>query len=325
MLKIKQKASQRPYLLWLILLGLLFITPVIVKDVYIIHVLNIIGIYILHVMGMNLLLGFCGQFNLGQAGFYGVGAYTSVLLAMKLGIPFWLTLPISGLVAALFALTLGPILRLQGHCLAMATLAFGEIIRIVLTNWVSLTNGPTGIGNIPYPRIGSFSFNNDHRFFCLIFICVIFCYFVIVRIVHSRMGRAMRSIRDDDAAAESLGVHATHYRIMALLVDAFFAGIAGSLYAHLTSFVSPHSFHWDETVKILTMLVVGGSGYLWGGVAGVVALTIISEMLDVLENFRPIVYSIFMIVVLIFASDGLYGIYLWARQAVVQSFYREVK
>lgn len=309
---------KKNYVAWFVVILLLALTPVLIKDVYAIHVLNLIGIYILHAMGMNLLLGFCGQFNLGQAGFYGIGAYTSVLLVMKVGISFWIALPLAGFAALLLSFGLGPTLKLPGHCLAMATLAFGEIIRIILLNWTSLTNGPTGIINVPYPKIGSFAFNNDHRFFYLIYICVVFCYFVIVRVIHSRVGRSMRSIRDDEVAAESLGVDVTRYRVMALLIAAFFAGVAGSLYAHLSSFISPHSFHWDETVKILTMLVVGGAGHLWGSVIGVVVLTVASEALEFLEKYRLIFYSGLMIVILIFAQDGLYGIYLGAKRRIGQ-------
>jgi branched-chain amino acid transport system permease protein len=275
-----------------------------------------IGIYCLHVIGLNLLVGFVGQFNLGQAGFYGLGAYTCILLVMKTGMSYWPAIIIAGMLAGIFGIFLGPILKLRGHILAMATIAFGEIIRLVLLNWLSLTNGPRGIVDIPSPKIGGFQFDSEHSFFYLIIIWVIICYFIINRVINSRLGLAMRSIRDDQVAAEAAGVNVLKYKIMSLSIAAIFAGIAGALYAPMTGYLHPVIAHWDETVKIFTMVVIGGVGSIAGSILGAITLVIALEYLRIFNEYRLIVYGVCIIISLIFAPKGLWGLLEWFYNTV---------
>jgi branched-chain amino acid transport system permease protein len=191
----------------------------------------------------------------------------------------------------------------------MATIAFAEIVRLVSLNWVSLTRGPAGLSRIPYPKIGSFAFSDEHRFYYLTLLCVGLAYFAIARMINSRIGRALRAIRNDETAAWVSGVNIVRYKILALVVASFFAGIAGSLYAHLNSFISPHIFTLEETVKVLTMVVVGGAGSVAGSVIGAIVLMMVSEYLRALMQLRLVVYAAMMLAVLMFAPKGLYGIF----------------
>jgi len=287
---------------------LLLSPPLFVKDIYVMHLLNMIGIYSLHVMGLNLLVGFIGQFNLGQAGFYGLGAYTCTLLVMKVGLSFWISLVMAGMFTGLFGIIMGPILKLRGHILAMATIGFGEIIRLILLNWLALTNGPRGIVDIPPPTIGNLRLETPHSYYYLVIAWVILCYFIVNRIINSRIGRAMRSIRDDEDAAEAIGVNVLKYKIISLSIAAFFAGIAGALYAPLIGYLHPIIAHWDETVKIFTMVVIGGVGSMAGSILGAITLVVALEYLRVFEQYRLIVYAVLIATVLIFASKGLGGL-----------------
>ena len=290
-------------------MAVLVALPLLTADTYFIFLMNHIGIYILLALGMNLLIGFTGQFNLGQAGFYAIGAYTSALLTLRTGLSFWIALPVAGLVSAFFGVVLGPVLKLRGHILVMATIAFAEIVRLVSLNWVGLTRGPAGLPRIPYPTIGSFAFSTEHRFYYLTLACVVIAYFVIARMINSRIGRALRAIRNDETAAWVTGVNIVRYKILALAVASFFAGIAGSLYAHLNSFISPHIFTLEETIKVLTMVVVGGAGSIAGSVIGASVLILVSEGLRTLMQLRLLIYAAMMLAVLMLAPKGLYGIY----------------
>lgn len=289
----------------------LLVLPLFIQDIYVMHLVNMIGIYSLHVIGLNLLVGFIGQFNLGQAGFYGLGAYASTLLVMKTGLSFWPSLIIAGMFAGLFGIILGPILKLRGHILAMATIGFGEIVRLILLNWLSLTNGPRGIVDIPPPSIGGFRFETDHSYYYLIIFWVIFCYFIVNRVINSRLGRAMRSIRDDEVAAEAIGVNVLRYKIISLSIAGFFAGIAGALYAPLIGYLHPIIAHWDETVKIFTMVVIGGVGSIVGSILGAITLVVGIEYLRIFEQYRLIVYGVLIITALIYAPKGLWGVIEW--------------
>jgi branched-chain amino acid transport system permease protein len=246
----------------------LLLLPVVVKDVYLIHLVNLFGIYSLLTTGLNVVLGVCGQISVGHAAFWAVGAYTSSLLTVKVGLNFWLGFLASGIAGSLAAFALGPVLRLRGNVLAVATIAFGEVVRVVLMNWTSLTNGPSGIAYMPPPRIGFIQLNTEHSFYYLILVCSLSNILVLNRLIESRVGKIWKAIRDDEEGAESLGVNATKLKIYVFAVAGFGAGLAGSLYAHLTSYISPHIFSLSESVKMLTMIVVGGEGSVGGAIIG---------------------------------------------------------
>jgi branched-chain amino acid transport system permease protein len=285
----------------------LTLLPLAVRDPYQFRVLNFVGINALLALGLNLVVGMAGQISMGQAGFYGVGAYTAALLAVRAGLPFWLTLPSAGLVAGALGLVIGPVLRVCGVFLAVATLAFGEIVRIVISN-LALTNGPNGIPGIPAPSLGPFRFDSDARYYYLVLLCVVACAAAIARLSDSRVGRAMRALRDNEDAAEVMGVHVLRYKVMAFAVAAAFAGIAGALLAHLQTYISPESFTFLTSVDIVFMAVVGGLGSVPGSVVGAFVVVVAPEWLRVLQAYRLMVYSLVILAVLIFFPRGLWGV-----------------
>jgi len=296
-----------PYMLfwWTVIILVLVLIPVLIEDIYTIHILNLLGIYILLTTGLNLVLGVCGQISVGHAGFWGLGAYASSLMTIKLGANFWIGFLASGCVGVVAAYMIGPVLRLRGHVLAVATIAFGEIVRLVLLNWISLTNGPAGLYNMPYPSLGFITLDTEHSFYYLILVCVLLNIMVLNRLINSRMGKRWMAIRGDEEAAESLGVHPTKYKIYAFAVAGFSAGIAGSLYAHLTSYISPHIFTLHESIKMLTMVVVGGEGSVGGAIIGAIVLVFTSEYSRYLQEYSLIPYGLALLLFLIFAPKGL--------------------
>jgi branched-chain amino acid transport system permease protein len=287
--------------------GLLALLPLAVQDAYTMRLVNIIGINCLLALGLNLVIGVAGQLDAGQAGFYAIGAYTAGILGVSFGVPFWVTVVVAAVGAGLMAFVIGPVLRLRGVFLAVATLAFGEIVRIVISNWIPVTRGPNGIPGIPFPSLGAFVFDTDQRYYYLILAWVLICYAVVARMADSRVGRAMKAVRDNQDAAEVMGVHAIRYKIMAFVVAGAFAGIAGALLAHLQSYISPENFTFLTSIDIIFMVVLGGLGSAPGSVVGAFVVTVAPEWLRFLKDYRIIVYALIILSVLIFAPRGLYG------------------
>jgi branched-chain amino acid transport system permease protein len=305
-----------------VVLGALVLLPLVVGDTYTMRVINVIGINSLLALGLNLVIGVAGQLDAGQAGFYAVGAYTAGILSVRFGVPFWVTMGLAAFAAALLAVGIGPVLRLRGVFLAVATLAFGEIVRIVINNWVPVTNGPNGIPGIPFPSIGGFRFDTDHRYYYLILAWVLVGYIAIARMEDSRVGRAMKAVRDDQDAAAAMGVHAIRYKIMAFGVAGAFAGVAGALLAHLQTYISPENFTFLTSVDIIFMVVLGGLGSVPGSIVGAMVVTVGPEWLRFLKDYRIIVYTLIILAVLIGAPRGLYGGIDWLRRRLTPALAR---
>lgn len=312
------KKGKSGKIITLLLVLFLILIPFIVKDIYLIHMLNMVGIFSLLAIGLNLVLGYCGQFSVGQAGFYAIGAYTSAILCTKVHFSFWLAIPISGIFAGLAGLLIGPVLRLRGIFLGMSTLAFGEIIRMIVNNWIPLTNGPNGIMNIPPPKFGSFSFSSEHSFYYIILFFVILHFVVALRMVDSRFGRAMKAIRDNQDAAEIVGIWVARYKTLTFIVAAFFAGIAGSLYAHLTAYISPEVFTFWTSVNVIFMLIVGGMGSPVGSILGAFTIVSLPEFFRIFERYRMIIYPFTIIFILLFFPKGLYGLWQWIQSSLAK-------
>lgn len=281
--------------------------PLLVRDAYTMRLINMIGINCLLALGLNLVIGVAGQLDAGQAGFYAIGAYTAAILGVRFGVPFWVTVLLAAALAGLMAFVIGPVLRLRGVFLAVATLAFGEIVRIVIANWIPVTNGPNGIPGVAHPALGAFVFDTDQRYYYLVLGWVLACYVVIARMADSRVGRAMKAVRDNQDAAEVMGVHAIRYKIMAFVVAGAFAGVAGALLAHLQTYVSPENFTFLTSIDIIFMVVLGGLGSVPGSIVGAFVVTVAPEWLRILKDYRIIAYALIILSVLIFAPRGLYG------------------
>lgn len=291
--------------------GLLLVAallPVIIADDYVLRILIMSGIFVMLTLSLNLVTGFTGQFCLGWAAFYGIGAYTSALLTMKAGLSFWLAMPLGGFMAALFGLLLGlPTMRLKEIYLAITTLGFGEIIRLIMLNWTDLTRGSMGLPGIPAPMLFAYEFSSNTAYYYLILAMVLVTIAAIRRLINSRTGRALIAIREDELAAKSMGIDVTAYKMLAFAVGAFFAGLAGSFYAHYTSFIDPHTFSFTESIAILAMAVLGGLGSINGSILGAVVLTIIPELLRSIAEYRLIVFGLIMMAVMLLRPQGIFG------------------
>lgn len=281
---------------------------------YIEHLAILICIYSILTVSLNLVVGFTGLLNIGHAAFFGIGAYTSALLALN-GYPYFAAMLLGAIAAGIGGLLIGiPTLRLRGDYLAIATLGFGEIIRSIMKNWTSVTRGPLGIPGIPKPSFFGYQFAQPltHLIFAVIILAIII--FIVHRLVHSPFGRVLRAIREDEVAAKALGKNVIKYKLTALVIGAAFAGIAGSLYAHYITFIDPSSFTLVETILILSMVVLGGLASIPGSVVGAAILVLLPEPLRFLQfnvssiaAIRQMLYSVLLICIMVFKPSGLIG------------------
>ncbi len=279
-------------------------------DSYWITVFIIAGIYSIVAIGLSLLIGYAGQISLGHGAFFGLGAYTSGLLTTKLAVNPWLALGIALLFTASVALLIGiPTLRLSGHYLAMATLAIGEIIAITATAEVELTGGSSGFGEIPALSICGFELDPlmELRYYGFVWTVVVIVLILSLNLIHSRIGRALRSIHGSELAANAMGVNTAYYKIQVFVLSAALASLAGSLYAHYVTFVSPTSCEIKFSVLLMVMVAVGGMKNVWGGLVGAVLLTILPEHLTIFEDYDILLYGLILMGIMIFLRDGLVG------------------
>ena len=261
------------------------------------------GIYVIAAVSLNLTCGFLGQLPLGHAGFMAIGAYTAALItkSMDFGsefLTFFIALLAGGIVAAIFGVIIGlPALRLKGDYLAIITLAFGEMIRVIINN-LSFTGGALGLKQIP--RYTDFTW--------VYALCAV-TIFVSYTLIHSKHGRAIISIRENEIASESCGVNITYYKSMTFTLAAFFAGLSGGLYAHYIATINPGVFDFNKSIEILVMVVLGGMGSIVGSVISAGVLTALPEMLRAFSDYRMVVYSLLLVIVMIFKPSGLMGRY----------------
>lgn len=273
--------------------------------------------YICLGLGLNVVVGLAGMLDLGYIAFYGVGAYTYAILNTTYGLAFWVCLPLSALSACIAGCIVGyPTLRMRGDYLAIVTLGFGEIIRIILNNWMTLTNGPNGILGIK--PIGIFlpifenGFTFEHFwvkklqfFYYFALALVIVAVIAVQRLNFSRVGRAWESIREDETAAELMGVNTFIYKLLAYAMGAVFAGVAGAFFAARMKFVSPESFTFLESAMVLCMVVLGGMGSIPGIILGVIALIALPEIFREFHSYRMLIFGATMIIMMLFRPAGL--------------------
>jgi branched-chain amino acid transport system permease protein len=265
---------------------------------YHVQILSLACINIILVVSLNLINGFTGQFSIGHAGFLAVGAYSSAYLTVNFNAPFPLALLVGAIFAGIVGLVIGlPALRLKGDYLAIATLGFGEIIRVVILNTPAV-GGARGFSGIP-----------NYTTFGYSYLLAIVTVFVIRNFVNSDHGRACLAIREDEIAAESLGVHSTYFKTLAFSLGAFFAGIAGGLFSHYLQYMAPTSSQigFMKSIDILIMLVLGGLGNITGSVISAVILTIVPELLRGFAEYRMIIYAILLILIMLYRPEGLLG------------------
>jgi branched-chain amino acid transport system permease protein len=292
--------------LFLIILNVLVMLRVI--DEYTSQVLTIAGINVIIAVGLNLISGFTGQLALGHAGFMAVGAYTTAALMMKLSLPISLAVIGGALVSALFGFLIGlPTLRLRGDYLAIVTLGFGEIIRVIMINLPSLTGGPAGLKGIP-------TFTTDYFWrpvisFGLVYLVLTLVVVLLNNLLKSSHGAAIISIREDEIAANAMGINVFYYKIFAFTLSAFIGGLGGALYAPFFGYLSPNMFNFQKSVEFLIIVVLGGMGNLTGTVLAGISLTYLQEILRFLKDYRLVIYPVILIIVMIFQPSGIMGLF----------------
>ncbi len=292
-------------------LVLMVLFPFVMPDEYYRSVGIVIGLHAIVTIGLCLLMGLAGQISLGQASFWGIGAYTSAVLTVKLGLPVLVGLLASALVPALFAFILGrAIAGLQGYYLAMATLAFGYIVQIGISEWESVTGGASGLISIPKISI----FGESELLLYFLVWAVVSCVLIFsLHLLHSRVGRAFRAIHKSEIAATSMGINVRQHKLRAFVVSGVFAGISGGLYAHYMGILDPQPFGLAESIKFLTMVVIGGMTSIWGALVGAVLINAISEVLILLSEVIPglqgdidtIVFGAILVLIVMFMPEGL--------------------
>lgn len=299
---------------WATLAAVLLALPHALAGSYFVHVMIVALVFAILAVGLDLVLGYCGQFSFGQGAFYGIGAYASALLALGLGWPFWVTLPAAAAVTAAFGALLGvPSLRLAGHFLAITTIAFQVIVNVVLTQWHGFTGGTAGLTGIPAPpsiRLGGVtlaSFESPLAYYYLALGVAALCVTVAVRLTRTRLGREWRAVREDELLAKTMGINTTRIKVLAFTASAAMAGAAGSLIAHYLKNIHPSEFTIWTSAEIVAMVILGGRGTLAGPILGAVALTILPEYLRVARDYKLIFYGVALIVMIAFLPRGLVG------------------
>ncbi len=297
---------KRELLKFLIFAALLLLIPLFFKGGYLLNVLLFVGIHTILAIGLNLLLGFAGQISLGHAAFFGLGAYLSGILTATYSVNPWLAMIIAAVVVGIMAFVIGfPILKLKGHYLAMATLGLGIIIYIAFNEAVDLTGGPSGLSGIPNLSLGSLIFDSDLKNYYLIWTFTLATMLLSINLAHSRIGRALRAIHDSEVAARVMGVNARLLKVQIFALSAAISAIAGSLYAHTMTFVSPASFGFNFSIELLTMVVIGGLGSIYGSFLGAALLTLLPEMLRAFQDYDIVVYGLLLILMTMFMPGGL--------------------
>ncbi len=291
------------YVLFALIIG---ISGRYIDSSYYLQTLTFIGINTLLALGLNMLMGYAGQISLGHGAFYGIGAYGTAILTVHWQLSPWLALPVTIAAAMIVACIVGiPTLKLSGYYLGMGTLGFGMIVNILFREWSSVTGGASGFVGIPPLELGPISFSSTRNYFYLVWGCVVICFIVCQRIINSRVGRALRAIHDGEKAAAAVGVDTSKLKLQVFILSAVFSALAGFLYAHMVYFISPESFNFIASIRIVTMVVIGGMASVWGSLLGASLLTLLPEWLHAFSEFEMVVYGLILMVIMIFLPRGL--------------------
>ena len=297
-------------LYWISVIIILSLLPLVVPNLYQMHLINIICINIIMAIGLNIVKGFAGQVTVAHIGLYAMGAYSSAILAINYDLTFWLALPGAILITVIAGAIVGiPSFRLQGPYLALATLAFSESLRIYIS--VNTDLGATiGISNIPPPKVFDFSFDNAFHYYYIVIPFTLISIYFSFKILKSKLGRAFKAIREDQLATSAVGINLRLYKTIAFVISAVYAGLAGSLYAHLDpGFIHPNNFTLQESVLYILMLVIGGIGHVWGCIVGAIFITVIWDLTREYYQYQLIIFGMVMMITVIYFPIGIGGYY----------------
>lgn len=298
---------------WVFAVVLVAVFPSLGIESYNIQILTLAGIYAVVALGLNLVLGNAGQISLGQAAFFGIGAYTTAQLMTCFGISFWLGMPLGGVSAGLAGVALGYLaLRFHGHYLAMVTLCFGVIMQILFLEFPSITGGAAGITDIPGPTfLGKIVDNSEDTLFKTFHVAwflLLAMLWLLNNLITLRTGRALAALRDDPIAAEAVGIPISRYKVQAFTLSAALAGFAGGVYAIHTHYVGPEIFGVGASLEFLIMVVIGGLGTPMGAVVGALLLAVLPELMRSYEEYRLLFFGLFLMVIVVAAPGGIWGI-----------------
>lgn len=319
--KRKQEKEEEINKIWVLFLVCFVLLLPLFSGKYVIYTANLTGIAIIVSVGLNILMGLSGQISIGHAAFLGVGAYSSTILTAKAGLPFPLALVLSGLISSLVGIIVAiPCMKLKQLYLAIATMGFAFIINEVILYWRDLTGGANGL-IAPVASIGPLIFDSSTKMYYLIFSIIFLLLYAGYNITVSRTGRAMISLKESEEAAQSVGVNLAKYKFVAFGISTFYAGIAGSLFAHTIKVISPENFSLLLSIEYLVMVVVGGLGFIWGSVMGAIFITLLPELIRQLKVILPeswlvhqdmqlLIYGLIMVAFMVFEPMGLYGRWL---------------
>jgi branched-chain amino acid transport system permease protein len=298
--------SRKEVLLYLAIFALLAASPLVLNS-YWVDVLDSVGLYAILGLSLNVILGHAGLFNLGHAAFYAVGAYTAAILNTRYEIPILWLLPVCAMTAAVFALiVIRPIIHLRGDYLCIVTIGVGEIVRIALINDVfGITGGSNGIFGIQRPHLFGFIIRKPEHFFYFIWTFVALTVFLFTRLEHSRFGRALNYLREDEVAAEGSGINTAHYKLAAFLIGAAWAGMAGGIFASKLTIIAPESFSFWESVLMFAVVILGGAGNTLGVLLGAFVIAGLPELFRGFANARMLIFGAAMILMMIFRHQGI--------------------
>lgn len=289
---------------------------------YLLHILILVGIYIILSVSLNLIVGYTGILSIAHAAFYGVGAYVVALMALKLQTPVWLNIPCAVVVCGLLGALVGiPSIRIRDDYFVIATFAFQVIAFSILNNWVSFTGGPMGLPGIPQPVFFGHQITSHVGFLLMIGIFCALILWISHRIVHSPFGRVLKAIREDEVFPLALGKNIAAYKVVVFVIGAGMAAVAGAMYAYYISFIDPTSFTVMESIFIISIVIIGGAGNLWGSVVGAAVLVTLPELLrfvglpsSVAANIRQILYGGLLVAFMMWRPQGLVGDYSFLRE-----------
>lgn len=297
---------KRDLFLFIVFSLLVMVVPQLFSGGYLMNVFVFIGINTMLAIALNLLLGYAGQLSLGHAGFFGLGAYLSGILTATYGLNPWIAMPAAAVVVGCLAGIIGfPVLKLKGHYLAMATLGLGIIMYIVFNETIEFTGGPSGLSGIPSLQLAGVVFDSDVKNYYLIWGITLAVMLFSLNLANSRVGRALRAVHDSEVAAQVLGVNARLLKVQIFALSAVISSLAGSLYAHTMTFISPASFGPNFSIELLTMVVIGGLGSIYGSFLGAALLTLLPEILRGANDYDIIIYGVLLILMVMYMPGGL--------------------
>jgi branched-chain amino acid transport system permease protein len=301
-----KKITNKGYIIGALIV--LFVLPFVIEKSYTMYIVNLVAIYAIMTIGLNIVLGYTGQISIVNAGFMGIGAYITALSIVKWGIPLYLALPMAGVLTAGIGIIIGfPALRLGSHYLAMATLACNQALQLIMIHWKSVTMGAAGV-SISSVNLGPIALNSNHRLYFLVIPIALIMIYLYKNIIKSKLGRSLIAIRDAEIAAQSMGVSLAKYKTTAFVLSGFYAGIGGGLLALVIGYVSPESFGLNESVFHLAILVIGGTATLPGPILGSIFFVVAPELFQWLVEYKVFVFSLIALIFIIFMPGGIYGL-----------------